>query len=283
MSGFRARAVFLDVDGTLVTHTGRVPDSARAAVRQARANGHRVFLCTGRSPSELWPDLLDIGFDGLVAGAGAYVRAGDDVLARRHLSADELHRVQEFFDPRGIDYYLEGDEAVYATRGVRARLRAMLFDPVTDAETLDVLQRGPFAFVDAIRVGADLTGARVAKVVYLDSPVPLAAVRAEFAGAFDVVPSSVTVFSGECGEMMLPGIHKAAGIEVLLAHLGIDRADTLALGDNHNDLEMLAHVAVGIAMGNAPEAIRAAADEVTATPEEHGVRLAFLRHGLIGA
>ena len=70
------RAVFLDVDGTLVDYSGRIPASARHAVRAARANGHLVFLCTGRSRSELWPAVTDIGFDGLVGGAGAYVEVG---------------------------------------------------------------------------------------------------------------------------------------------------------------------------------------------------------------
>jgi hydroxymethylpyrimidine pyrophosphatase-like HAD family hydrolase len=81
--------------------------------------------------------------------------------------------------------------------------------------------------------------------------------------------------------MMMPGVHKASGIDVLLAHLGLDRADAIAIGDSHNDLEMLAHAGVGIAMGNAPEVVRAVADEVTAAVDADGVRLAFLRHGLI--
>ena len=58
------------------------------------------------------------------------------------------------------------------------------------------------------------------------------------------------------GEMMLPGVHKATGIDVLLAHVGVDRADTIAIGDSYNDLEMLEHVAVGVAMGNAPDAVQ---------------------------
>jgi hydroxymethylpyrimidine pyrophosphatase-like HAD family hydrolase len=82
--------------------------------------------------------------------------------------------------------------------------------------------------------------------------------------------------------MMIPGVHKATGIDVILAYGGIDRADTIAIGDSYNDLEMLAHVAVGIAMGNAPQAVKDIANEVTTTPDEDGIRLALERHGLIG-
>ena len=61
----------------------------------------------------------------------------------------------------------------------------------------------------------------------------------------------------------------------------MDRADTIAIGDSYNDLEMLEHVAVGVAMGQAPEAVKSVADEVTASVDEDGIRLSFLRHGLI--
>src|SRR5512141_955221 len=84
------KAVFLDVDGTLVNDRGLVPDSARQAVREARANGHRVFLCTGRSPAELWPELTDIGVDGLIAASGAFVEVGVEVLLHRCLTRSEV-------------------------------------------------------------------------------------------------------------------------------------------------------------------------------------------------
>jgi hydroxymethylpyrimidine pyrophosphatase-like HAD family hydrolase len=81
---------------------------------------------------------------------------------------------------------------------------------------------------------------------------------------------------------MLAGVNKATGIDVLLAHVGVDRTDTIAIGDSYNDLEMLEHAAVGVAMGDAPDAVKAIADEVTAGVDGDGIRLSFLRHGLIG-
>ena len=78
-------------------------------------------------------------------------------------------------------------------------------------------------------------------------------------------------------------MHKASGIEQVTEHLGIARRDTLAIGDSDNDLEMLRHAGVGIAMGNAPDAVKAIADEVTGRVDEDGLHAAFVRHGLIGA
>jgi len=277
----RRRAVFLDVDGTLVNDSGLVPDSAREAVREARAGGHRVFLCTGRSPAELWPELTGIGFDGLVAASGAFVEVGGEILLHRSLTRPEVEHVLRFFEAHHIDFYFQANDGIYATSEVRERLRELIAGSVTDRDVLAELERGLFGFVDAIKVGVDPYVPSVTKVIYLFAEVTLDELRAEFADSFDVIPSSVPLFGPTSGELMLPGVNKATGIDVLLAHVGVDRADTIAIGDSYNDLEMLEHVAVGVAMGQAPEAVKAVADEVTAGVDEDGIRLSFLRHGLI--
>jgi Cof subfamily protein (haloacid dehalogenase superfamily) len=275
------KAVFLDVDGTLVNDRGLVPDSARRAVREARANGHRVFLCTGRSPAELWPELTDIGFDGLIAASGAFVEVGPEVLLHRCLTRSEVDHVLGFFAARHINFYFQANDGIYADSDVRDLLRRLIAGSVTDVEVLAELESGLFGFVDAIKVGVDPYVPFITKVIYLFSDVTLDELRVEFADTFDVIPSSVPLFGPTSGEMMLPGVNKATGIDVLLAHVGVDRADTLAIGDSYNDLEMLQHVGVGVAMGGAPEAVKAIADEVTAAVDEDGIRLSFLRHGLI--
>jgi len=277
------KAVFLDVDGTLVNDRGRVPDSARLAVRAARANGHLVFLCTGRSPAELWPEVVDIGFDGLVAASGAFVEVGEDVLVHHCLTAGDVDHVLSFFGSRQVDFYFQANDGIYATPEVRAHLRTLIGGSVTDTGVLAELERGLFGFVDAIKVDADPHATRITKVIYLFSGVAIDELRTEFADRFEVIPTSVPLFGPNSGEMMLPGVNKATGIALLLEHLGIDRADTIAIGDSYNDLEMLEHVAIGVAMGNAPDPVKDVADEVTAGVDEDGVHLSFLRHGLISS
>jgi len=276
------KAIFLDVDGTLVNDVGRIPASAVSAVRAARGSGHLVFLCTGRSEPELWPEILDIGFDGLIAGSGAFVRVGEDVLVDHHLAEPDLRHVIAFFDAHGVDYYFQTSDGIYGTPRLPAHLVRIIRDTVGDQDVLAELEPGLFGFIEAIKVDADPFSTRVTKVLYIDSSVPLEDVRAEFAGSFDVVPASVPIFGQNCGEMMIAGVHKATGIDALIEHLGIDRADTIAIGDNYNDLEMLAHVQVGIAMGNAPRQVKDVADEQTACVDEDGLALAFGRHGLTG-
>ncbi|MGB7982550.1 MAG: HAD family hydrolase [Candidatus Nanopelagicales bacterium] len=276
-----AWAVFLDVDGTLVNDRGVIPQSARAAVARARANGHLVFLCTGRSVSQLWPEIVEIGFDGIVAAAGGYVEVDGKVLANRGIAADEMRHVIDFFDAGGVDYLLESNDGLFGSRHVQQRLRQLFYGPVTDEDVLAEMERGLGGFIHSISVSSVPGGTRVNKVLFLDSGVSLDEIRAEFAATFEVLPSSVPMFGPNSGELAQLGVHKASGIEVIIDHLGIDREQTLALGDGYNDLEMLAEVGIGIAMGNAPDAVKDVADEVTGTPDEDGIHTALHRHGLL--
>lgn len=275
------KAVFLDVDGTYVNERGIVPPSARRAVEAARANGHQVFLCTGRAVSALWEHILEAGFDGVIASAGGYVELGGEVLLHRSIPVEDVSRVVAYFEAHGVDFYLEANSGLYGSAGSRERLRALLYAQATGAAALAELERGLGPFIDILVEDQDLRRDDINKISFLDSDLPLERVRAEFAGALHVIPATVAMFGPNSGEMSIPGIHKATAIELLLAHAGIAREDTVAYGDGFNDLEMIEFVGTGIAMGGALPAIVAAADGVTGTPDEDGIRTSFAALGLI--
>jgi hypothetical protein len=73
------------------------------------------------------------------------------------------------------------------------------------------------------------------------------------------------------------GVTKGTSLEALREHLGVAETDTMAVGDSHNDVEMLAWAAHGVAMGQAPASVRAVADEVTAPVGEDGLAKALRR------
>jgi hydroxymethylpyrimidine pyrophosphatase-like HAD family hydrolase len=75
----------------------------------ARANGHKVFLCTGRSMAELWDEILEPGFDGVIASAGGYVEYEGEVLLHRSIPVQEVRHVVDFFDRHGVEYLLESN------------------------------------------------------------------------------------------------------------------------------------------------------------------------------
>ncbi len=274
------KAVFVDVDGTLIDDYGQVPESALRAVREARANGHLVFLCTGRSMVELTPSIHEVEVDGYVLSSGAYVQVGPDVLLEERLSPEAVRHVADFFDAHGGGYYFQASDGVYASPEARDLLRTIVAASVASDPAFSEVDHGLLTYVDTITVDVDPRTMAMTKAIFFESAVPLEDLRAEFQD-FLIVPASVTVFGANAGEMTIPGIHKATGIDVVLDHVGVGLADTIAIGDSYNDLEMLEHVAVGIAMGDAPRAVRDIADEVTTSTIEDGIRLAFLRHGLI--
>lgn len=275
------KTVFLDVDGTFLNAHARVPNSAAAAVREARAAGHRVFLCTGRCMAELWPEIREIGFDGFIFGAGAHTQVGDDVIALRTFSDDDVLHAIEFFGSRGVDIYLEANDVIYATAETRSRLRRQVLGRAANAEVAAQMTRGSFRFLDHI-VDPGPLPQRILKIMYFGTDVPAETVRDEFSGRIEAIPASTDLLGTSSGELMIAGVHKGKGLDAVIAHLGLDRADTIAIGDSYNDLEMLAEAGVGIAVANAPQSVKDAADEITATPDDDGIWRAFARHGLVG-
>ena len=80
---------------------------------------------------------------------------------------------------------------------------------------------------------------------------------------------------------MPAGCCKSDGMRRLLEAAGIEREDSVAFGDSGNDIDMLAWAGIGVAMGNAPEEVQAAADFVTGTLAESGVSAGLINLGFI--
>jgi Cof subfamily protein (haloacid dehalogenase superfamily) len=276
----RRQAVFLDIDGTYVNDRGLVPPSAREAVVRARANGHLVFLATGRSTAMIPPEVTEAGFDGLVAAAGGYVELRGEVLHHRFVPVEDLRRVVAFFDAHDVAFLLESNSGLYGSHDAKPRLRRRLFGDIADVRTLVEAEHGLHTFVDRLVVDEDLLRPDINRLSFFDSPVPFETIREEFTGRFDVIPSSVARFGTHAGEMSIPGVNKALGIDIVLSRLGLPRTDTIAFGDSHNDLEMLQFVHTGVAMGGAHEAVLAVADAVTGSPDDDGVADGFRALGL---
>ncbi len=273
------KAVFLDVDGTYMVGN-EVPPSAADAVRAARANGHPVFLCTGRSLSEIYAHITEAGFDGVISAGGAVIDHDGRRLESHAYPPELLDRALAWLDAHGIDHILETDAAMLGSAGTRAHL-ARIVHPDLDAADLDALVATDTDFIKPIvtLAGHDLDGV-VHKILLLGSDVPLDEVRAEFGAELDVIGDTIPRFGANMGELALPGVHKATAIERLLAEVGIDRADTIAFGDGTNDLEMLDYVAVGVAMGDSPAVVRDAADLVVPAASDEGLAIGFRRLGL---
>ena len=276
------KIIFLDVDGTLVNYEGKLPDSAARAVQQARANGHRVYICTGRSRAEVYPYLWDIGLDGMIGGNGSYVEDGGEVVMHQMMTGAQCRGVVDWLHERGLPFYLESNSGLYASTdfatGAAEAVREYSRRKNGEAGVMTVQD----AFPDMIYNG-NLYREDVNKISfvlhsyqdYLDADAAFPALKAGIWGG-----SGETALFGDLG---VKDITKAHAIDVLLAHLGAERADTIAFGDAKVDIPMLGYCAYGVAMGNGGDEIRAMADLVTDDVEHDGLWNAFRKLGLLGA
>jgi Cof subfamily protein (haloacid dehalogenase superfamily) len=274
------RIVFLDVDGTLLDHDQHLAPTAAEAVRAARGSGHLVYLCTGRSRAEIPDQVTDVGFDGVISAGGGFVEHGDTLVASHAMPPAALQEITEFFESHEIEYLLQSYDAVYPSRGLFPRVRPYFEGNVRTAPE---------------RAAADLR--RLEQRMTYRGPAPADGIaKSTFFGLhqhtfrlvqenlgerFHVLTGTIPYLGEAGGEISLPGMNKGAAIVELVAHLGLPLEDAIGIGDSTNDLEMFDICGVGIAMGNASDAVKARADEVTTSVHDDGIRNAFLTHRLI--
>lgn len=269
-------AVFLDVDGTYADY-GVVPEAHANAVRAARAAGHRVLLCTGRPVSMLPAHILEAGFDGLVASAGAYVEVDGEVLMDRRFPADLAARTVAALDAHDAVYVLEAQEALHVRPDAEQRLRDIIEAHFSQRPGGRVL--GSSAILGSLAPMP--LKPSFAKVSVFESPVSVAGLAAEVGEELDVVENSIADEGTHAGEIFQRGISKADGVAAAAARLGIDRADTIAFGDGENDLQMVAYAGIGVAIQGSHPGLLALADRTALPPDRDGIARAFAELGLI--
>ncbi len=278
-----AQDYFLDVDGTLVDYHNRIPESAIRAIRQARENGHLVYVCTGRSRAEMQPELWEIGLDGMIGGNGSYVEHQDQVIMHQLLSEEDSRAIVDWLHERGLEFYLESNNGLFASENFRERARETLriysmnkgktAEEVADQEVEDVIHGMIF---DGQLYRNDLNKVSFVLDSYQD--------HLDSKQAFPQLVANTWGGRGESalfGDLGVKDIDKAHVISVLLDYLGASQADTIAFGDAKIDISMLDYCAVGVAMGNGGAEILAMADMITDDVEEDGLYNAFERLGLL--
>lgn len=275
------KIIFLDVDGTLVDYENRIPASAIEAVRAARANGHRVYICTGRSRAEVYPELWAIGLDGMIGGNGTYVEDHEHVVFHQTITADQCRRVVDWLHGRGLEFYLESNSGLYASEQFKEKSVPVLraYSKRKGKENADQAT-AVSVFPDMIFDG-ELYRDDLNKVSFILSDYQ------DYLDAKEAFPDLTVGTWGGKGEEALFGdlgvkdIDKAKAVYELLSYLGASIEDTIAFGDAKIDVPMLNCCKIGVAMGNAGPEAKAAADFVTDDVECDGLKKAFLELKLI--
>ena len=268
--------ILLDIDGTVVNYRFEIPTSAREAIREARQNGHRIYLCTGRAKAEVYPFIWELGIDGVILGNGAYVEDDGEVIHRQVMDTDTVKRAMEWLETEGYGYYLECNSGLFSSDNLRERALEAVRDTMPNmAEVWDDVMSA--AIYDTSRGHDDVN-----KISFpLHKETDLDELARLFEGEARISTWSASGKKPEFGEFGQLGIHKSVGIAALAEHLGEDPANMIAFGDADPDLEMLEFVGTGVAMGNGSERLKEAADLVTDHIDEDGLANAFRTLGLI--
>ena len=113
----------------------------------------------------------------------------------------------------------------------------------------------------------------IEKLSYYLSPYSTNRISEDNGGKFYVVDFSIGSVSPDFsfGEMNLSGVNKGTAIERFMAHIGAPISDSIAVGDSGNDLEMMNYAGFSVAMGNATEEVKTAADVITDDCDHDGV------------
>ncbi|HEL2312730.1 TPA: Cof-type HAD-IIB family hydrolase [Streptococcus suis] len=277
------KIIFLDVDGTLVDYHNRIPESAISAIRQARENGHLVYVCTGRSRAEMQPELWEIGLDGMIGGNGSYVEHQGKIVMHQLLSEEDSRAIVDWLHERGLEFYLESNNGLFASENFRERVRETLriysmnkgktAEEVATQEVDDVMHGMIF---DGQLYRNDLNKVSFVLDSYQD--------HLDSKQAFPNLVANTWGGRGESalfGDLGVKDIDKDHAISVLLDHLGASQADTIAFGNAKIDISMMDYCEVGVAMGNGGAEILAMADMITDDVEEDGLYNAFEKLGLL--
>ena len=274
------KLIFFDVDGTLVTRRSSPTPAVRRAIRQARANGHLVFVCTGRNMPIIRSDILDIGFDGIIASAGAYVTVGGEVLLELPLPEELVQECLAVFHGLGMFCRLETAEGVYIDVQMEELLRAAAPDP-RNSELIR-MQKEFESFV-AVRHYGEYPRQGAYKLCFTSTSLEMireaqTALGDRFQFVVHPFASSASCFNGE---IIPKWSDKGDALELVCRHFGAGPQDAIAFGDSMNDAAMLERAGVAVAMGNACEELKAIADIICEDAAHDGVSRQLRRMGLL--
>jgi hypothetical protein len=268
------RLVALDIDGTLVGHDLTYSPRVQTAVQRALAQGVIVTLATGRGAETTARFAAQLGLSApLVCLQGGHIcdATGHNALHDERLPPEAVPWIVARADERDWHLHFETAHMVYMHESAESPDALMKLFRVTRMKRvtnfLTHMHEVPHKFLVAVQTPEERDAvAETLRALVQAARLPI-----------HVLPSHPILVEG------LPeGVGKARGLEWLARYLNIGRDEVMAVGDNDNDISMLAWAGVGVAMGNASPGALAAADWVAPGVDEDGAALALEKYVLAG-
>ena len=264
MSNSTVKALFFDIDGTLVSfQTHRIPQSTVDALERAKKNGVKVYISTGR-PKMIITNLGQIEhlIDGYITTNGARCFVGDHTVCQRPISRADVDKVVAASDRDGYPVIVVGEK----------HLAIHNLTPIVEKIFVEGL--GVDALDFKVRL-EDLAGEDVLQLTPFCNEAQEAALMPTLdnctSGRWH--PAFTDITAGDAD--------KGKGLHAMAEYLGLEIGETMAFGDGGNDLSIIKEAGIGVAMGNAGDNVKAIADYVTSSVDEDGVKNALEHFGVI--
>lgn len=264
------KLIALDLDGTLLSSDKTISEANKAALQAAREQGAYIVLTTGRPLQAIGPfleelDLLGENQYSITFNGGLVQENTGRVLDQIGFSYQDVETIYQLTQDLGLplDAIRGGD--VYSLTAERPSLYPSC-NPALNHMTS--------SFSDLKQEGIFNKAVTATDQDFLDQQI--ARIPADFYEKFEIFKSRPILL-----EWSPKGVHKAAGLSKLIAHLGIHQEEVMACGDEGNDLSMIEWAGLGMAMANATDEIKAAANLVLPkTNDQDGIAWAIEKYVL---
>ena len=259
------KLIAFDLDDTLLNRKKEISPANRAALMKAQENGVWLAVASGRLPYGVRPyaEALDVfSYNGYYMGfnGGAVMNSRDELIGRTYLDSKYIEPVYNILRPTNVTTMVHKGAKIFADNKVNDYTHI-------ESEVIGL----PLNVVDDLPAFIDWD---IHKFLIAGDPDELKALEqrliAALGGEVDIYLSAPWFL-----EVMPKGTDKGTGLQMICDDAGIDIGEAIAFGDSYNDISMLKAAGLGIAMGNAEEAVKEAADTVTADCDEDGIAVAL--------
>jgi len=248
------KAAFFDIDGTILDHHNFIPKSTVEGIHKLQANGNYAFLCTGRSRAFIkHPELLDIGFDGIVSGCGTMIEFHDEVVFYKKLENTLVRDTVAFLKENHAAVIMEGRFRLYV-------------DPEDFEGDLYIARLREEIGGELVPITGSEADWEVSKFSCATEHADLELLKQHLSRDYELLVHDIPVM-----EIVPKGCSKGTGIRKVCEMLDIPIGHSYAFGDSANDLPMFAVAGHSIAMGNASELAKQKASYVTDVLHEDGI------------
>ncbi|HHS2640869.1 TPA: HAD-IIB family hydrolase [Streptococcus agalactiae] len=276
------KAVFFDIDGTLLNDRKNVQKSTIKAIRNLKDQGILVGLATGRGPSFVQPFLENLGLDFAVTYNGQYIYSRSEIIYTNQLSKTTVYRLIRYAGARRREISLGTASGLLGSGiiGLGTSRLGQIVSSLVPRKWAKAIERSFKHFIRRIKPqNIDSLMIILREPIY---QVVLVATEGESERIQKQFPRvKLTRSSPYSMDVISEEQSKVKGIERVGQRYGFDLSEVIAFGDSDNDIEMLSQVGIGVAMGNASQQVKENARYTTADNNDDGISKALAHCGLI--